>query len=66
MSEDRMITVEEAAKELGITLTSVYDAIKRNRISATRFGKRAYAVSYNSVMEYKKNRRGGGKKRKAE
>ena len=41
MAEDRMtMTVEEAAKRLGIGRNSAYDAVQRGEIPSLRIGKR--------------------------
>ncbi|KKL50143.1 hypothetical protein LCGC14_2308440 [marine sediment metagenome] len=53
---DKMITVSEAAEILDITSRSVLAAISRDRIEAVKFGKRTWALSRVSVLEYKSNR----------
>lgn len=53
---DDMIAVSEAAEILDITPRSVLAAISRGRIEAVKFGKRTWALSKASVLEYRDNR----------
>lgn len=56
---DEIITVSEAAKLLGITDSAVLKAIEREAIKAQKFGVKNWAVSRQSVLEYRSTRKPG-------
>jgi len=54
-----ILTVKETSKILGITDSRVKQLIESGRISAKKFGRRAWAVNHKSVEKYIIEKTGG-------
>lgn len=64
MEDSDLLTVEEAARELGMVAGAVRRAIHEGRITPRRFSPRVMLIPRAEVERYKRERRPAGRPRK--
>jgi excisionase family DNA binding protein len=63
MGDSDLLTIEEAAKELGMTAGAVRKAIHNDRITPRRFSPRVVLIPRAEVERYKRERKPAGRPR---